>query len=43
MRGVSNKRCLLTIFIFHAQLAEHEIFFANKYENTNNSWYFHIY
>ena len=23
--------------------AEHEIFSANKYENANNSWHFHIY
>ena len=23
--------------------AEHEIFPANKYENANNSWHFHIY
>ena len=24
-------------------LAKHEIFPANKYENTNNCWHFHIY
>ena len=23
--------------------AEHEIFSANKYENANNNWHFHIY
>ena len=23
--------------------AEHEIFSANKYENANSSWHFHIY
>ena len=23
--------------------AEHDIFSANKYENANNSWHFHIY
>ena len=23
--------------------SEHEIFTANKYENANNSWHFHIY
>ena len=23
--------------------AEHEIFPANKYENANNSWHYHIY
>ena len=23
--------------------AEHEIFYANKYENANKSWHFHIY
>ena len=27
---------------FHAQLS-YEIFFANKYENANKSWHFHIY
>ena len=29
-------------FFMH-NLAEHEIFSANKYENANNSWHFHIY
>ena len=24
-------------------IAEHENFSANKYENANNSWHFHIY
>ena len=24
-------------------IAEHEIFFANKYENANFCWHFHIY
>ena len=24
-------------------IAEHEIFSANRYENANNSWHFHIY
>ena len=28
---------------FMLNIAEHEIFSANKYENTNNSWHFHIY
>ena len=28
---------------FMLNLAEHEIFSANIYENANNSWYFHIY
>ena len=23
--------------------AEHEIFFANRYKNANNSWHLHIY
>ena len=31
------------INLFHANSAEHEIFSANKYENANNSWHFHIY
>ena len=30
-----------TFFVLHS--AEHEIFSANKYENANNCWYFHIY
>ena len=29
--------------IFMLNSAEHEIFSANKYENANNSWHFHIY
>ena len=28
---------------FMLNSAEQEIFSANKYENANNSWYFHIY
>ena len=28
---------------FTLNSAEHEIFSANKYENANNSWHFHIY
>ena len=35
---------LEVIKLFHAQLsAQHEIFSADRYENANNSWYFHIY
>ena len=30
-----------TFFMLNS--AEHEIFSANKYENVNNSWHFHIY
>ena len=30
-----------TFFMLNS--AEHEIFSANKYENANNSWHFHIY
>ena len=29
--------------LFHVNSAEHEISSANKYENANNSWHFHIY
>ena len=29
--------------MFMLNSAEHEIFSANKYENANNSWHFHIY
>ena len=28
---------------FMLNSAAHEIFPANKYENANNSWHFHIY
>ena len=28
---------------FMLNSAKHEIFSANKYENANNSWHFHIY
>ena len=28
---------------FLLNIAEHENFSANKYENTNYSWHFHIY
>ena len=31
------------IFFFMLNSAEHEIISANKYENANNSWHFHIY
>ena len=30
-------------FFFILNSVEHEIFSANKYENANNSWHFHIY
>ena len=30
-----------TFFMLNS--AEHEIFSANKYENANNNWHFHIY
>ena len=30
-----------TFFMLHS--AEHKIFSANKYENANNRWHFHIY
>ena len=30
-------------FFFMLNSAEHETFSANKYENANNSWHFHIY
>ena len=30
-----------TFFMLNS--AEHEIFSANKYENANNGWHFHIY
>ena len=34
---------LHVLFFFMLNTAEHEIFSANKYENANNSWHFHIY
>ena len=30
-------------FFFMLNSAEHENFSANKYENANNGWHFHIY
>ena len=44
-------KCVIWSFIkprgyktfFMLNSAEHEIFSANKYENANNSWHFHIY
>ena len=37
----SRPRGYKTFFMLNS--AEHEIFSANKYENANNSWHFHIY
>ena len=34
-------RVYKTFFMLNS--AEHEIFSANKYENANKSWHFHIY
>ena len=38
---VSGPRGYKAVFMLNS--AEHEIFSANKYENANNSWHFHIY
>ena len=40
--GPANKS-QINIFFFLLNIAEHENFSANKYENANNSWHFHIY
>ena len=38
-----NLKLLTIANSFLLNIAEHEIFSANKYENANNSWRFHIY
>ena len=38
-----NLKLLTIANSFYLYIAEHEIFSANKYENANNSWHFHIY
>ena len=38
-----NLRFLTIANSFLLYIAEHENFSANKYENANNSWHFHIY
>ena len=38
---IKHFSCYKTFFMLNS--AEHEIFRANKYENTNISWHFHIY
>ena len=40
-RRVIRPRGYKTFFMLNS--AEHEIISANKYENANNSWHFHIY
>ena len=37
-----NLRLLTIANSFLLNIAEHENFSANKYENANNSWHFHI-
>ena len=37
-----NPKLLTIANFFLINIAEHEIFSANKYENANNSWHFHI-
>ena len=39
--GPRGPRGYNTFFMLNS--AEHEIFSANKYENSNKSWHFHIY
>ena len=39
-RNVFRPQGYKTVFMLNS--AEHEIFSANKYENVNNSWHFHI-
>ena len=33
----------LEVIKLFSRSTQHEVFSANKYENANNSWYFHIY
>ena len=37
---LTKPRDYITLFMLKS--AEHELFSANKYENANNSWHFHI-
>ena len=39
----ANKSQITINSKFLLNIAEHRIFFANKYENANNFWHFHIY
>ena len=41
LNELTKSRGYKTFFMLNS--AEHEIFSANKYENANNSWHFHIY
>ena len=38
-----NLKLLIIIIFFLLNLAEYENFSANKYENANYCWHFHIY
>ena len=38
-----NLKLLIIANSFLLNIAEHEIFSVNKYENANNRWHFHIY
>ena len=38
---ISGPKVIKHFFMLNS--AEHEIFSANKYENANKSWHFHIY
>ena len=38
-----NLKVLTTANSFLLNIAEHENFSANKYENANSSWHFHFY
>ena len=38
----TNPKLLTISNSFLLNMAEHEIFSANKYENANNCWHFHI-
>ena len=40
-RGWSGPEVIKLFFMLNS--AEYENFSANKYENANNSWHFHIY
>ena len=43
MLHVINLKLLTTAIVFLQNMAEHETFSANKYENANFCWHFHIY
>ena len=40
---VRNSGCEVIAYSFLLNITKHETFSANKYENANYGWHFHIY